>query len=280
MDNSDAVALLQKLKNILVPSCKNVGEQLTYTAYKDQLIDEIIAKIRRSSAPIDQKIRPELIKVDQQKIAQDVINRTFDIHMKILRAKLRRSEIECEKWKKVALGRIPSQEAYDLFLNVSGTIPEKENEDSCTQTETTSVQSSSSSSSSLEVQVNLIAATSLWFEGALRSYMLYTRKAAECFWSFHNDIMIIPKSVSPNAAVVHAKKSKSVSPRAKPSLPPVKPAREAAPNSVTRREHPIAQEVVSNTFGAQSEKPSRLYVIKSMVLRERKEGENAVHGVL
>lgn len=283
MDNSDAIALLQKLKNVLVPSCKNVGEQLTYTAYKEQLIEEIIAKLQRNGDPTVHELRPELIRVDQQKIAQDVINRTFDIHMKILRSKARKLEIECEKWKRVALSRIPESEAYDLFLNVSGKVSEEVSVERSTQTVNSPIKSPCGPSSPMTKQMHLIGITSLWFQEALENYMEYTASMTEYFWESHDkwieslfEFLVVSQNTVSSASQSRKGTANTVTPKGNRSLPPVKvPSRLAVPSS-TRREHVIVPEVVSDAYGFQSDKPSRLYVIKSMVLQERKDGEQGI----
>lgn len=105
-NNEQIVFLLKKLKFLVVPQCKNVGEQLTYISYKEKIIDQILLCFDKNFTT---DFVPEVLRVDQQKMAEHVIDRTFDLHTKLLRNNLQRAQEEAAKWKKIALGKTDSE---------------------------------------------------------------------------------------------------------------------------------------------------------------------------
>lgn len=117
MSKNDQIALLlRKLQNVVVPSCVDVGEQLAYIAYKDKLVEEILEKI---SEPLSLSSKPEFVKIDAQKVAHDVISRTFDGYNQVMRKRVAKLESECEIWKKIALSNVKKSEEIVLPANSS-----------------------------------------------------------------------------------------------------------------------------------------------------------------
>ncbi|KPA75543.1 hypothetical protein ABB37_08433 [Leptomonas pyrrhocoris] len=96
------VELLKKLKNTAVPKSIDSGEAITYLAVKDTILNNVISFFDTSKSLDAAKPVSELC-VDHQKLANAVLERTFDSHMQLLRHRLKEAESEAEMWRKVAL---------------------------------------------------------------------------------------------------------------------------------------------------------------------------------
>lgn len=102
-NHAEAVQILLKLKSIVVPRCVHSGELIAFIAYKDQLIDEALARLNPTTLQPLHAV-PQLICVDHQQLANTVIERTFDDHLKFLRERLKAAEDEARAWKLIAGG--------------------------------------------------------------------------------------------------------------------------------------------------------------------------------
>lgn len=266
--NSDEIKfLLKKVRNILVPKCVNIGEQLTYVAYKEKLIDEILAKIDGQQTH-DESFR-EIISINQQKLAENVISRTFDSHSQILRLKVKRAEAERDKWMKLALQKIPN--ANELVLSMDDRQMERSTMNSSTQTEEVNEENgerervdvtfeSKDRESIAEIYENLLvlqASQLEWCENALNAFVAHSSLRIHELCALG-----VPHSFSEEDNSRRTKTKKKTYRRTSSGLPQLFSNKNLIKTTEERKE-------VNNCEHDDPQGDTRLYVIKSMLLTER-----------
>lgn len=101
--SAQLLSLLANIRNLSVPECVRAGDELAFIARREYLVDNAVAIIEgrvptnATSAPVK-----EIISVNQQELANNMIQNTFDQHKNLLRKRIRQLECEIERWKEIA----------------------------------------------------------------------------------------------------------------------------------------------------------------------------------
>ncbi|KPI83167.1 hypothetical protein ABL78_7811 [Leptomonas seymouri] len=134
MHKGHAVELLRQLKNTTVPKSVDSGEAITYIALKDAIIDNVISIISVPEHSDAEKPLTPLC-VDHQKLANVVLERTFDAHTQLLQQRLKEAEREAAMWRKVTLfgGHRMTQNA---ITDVAALLPAATEQHQCQSTQT------------------------------------------------------------------------------------------------------------------------------------------------
>eukprot|EP00796_Vickermania_ingenoplastis_P009091 gene9091-6384_t len=274
MSNEDVINLVHQLRNIVVPSCKNVGEQLTYVAYKEKLIDEILCRLQNSPTSNNSTSAPQLIKVDQQKMAEDVIKRTFDAHNRLLRSKLQFALVELEKWKQLSISKIPN--AQNLFLRMPNPN-DRLTTDSFTQTDIIEREppEDSAPSDTLENSSHdkLLEMADMWYERTVECLLDYSKRIMETFFCCcESTIRVAAERKRKEKTQKFCGRKGCGTTDYLPSLP-LRKARSAA-----LVEPRIMPQIPEGNFAPVGEKSSYLNTTHSMPLNERKNNKKGIMG--
>jgi hypothetical protein len=132
--NEDVIKLLLTLRNTAIPKSVDSGEAITYSALRDTVLDNAIS-ILGPTKPIDSAIAKTELCVDHRKLANTVLERTFDVHTQLLRQKLKEAEEEAEMWRKVALFGSHGT-PKNASLHLSALSPAMKVEQRCDSTQT------------------------------------------------------------------------------------------------------------------------------------------------
>lgn len=108
MEQEELFGCLHRLRALCVPRCVKAADALAYVACRDAIIDRILDILSNGLVSPKEDGKSEVISVSQEKLAQDVIRRTFDAHKDILRRRLRVAEQEATEWKRLALAANPN----------------------------------------------------------------------------------------------------------------------------------------------------------------------------
>lgn len=239
---------LKKLRNMLIPQCVNIGDQLAYSACKERIIDDISFNLGFAE---ETGQKPEILSVDPQKIAHDVIERTFDSHARLLREKLRVSEIDREKWKKIALSNVP--DAFFLFEEMKWENAESRTKEAASQCNFIPTSDKSPNKNSNNLGNAFVIESSVWYEKiSLALLSLMSSK-----FNFLLDCFVLLSPTIPQPPLKKVKK--------KQCFPPILPAtpKVAKPTKIISSEKP--------PHASDSKAP--LYVIRSSPLHVKKSCE-------
>lgn len=175
------VGLLQKLKNTAVPKSLDSGEAITYLALKDTILDNAITILDASETIEAAKPATELC-VDHQKLANAVLERTFDAHAQLLRQRLKEAEEEAEMWRKVTLfGRHRTLQSASTDMTAVMAAAREQHRSDGTQTPAEGFVPSTTSKASSPLAANEVEVMKHWLDNQAEATMTLLDKKLELF---------------------------------------------------------------------------------------------------